>query len=196
MRRWPCAQWMLDIDRAGVLAAASGVAASVQLRSYQASIMELINKERRLNSHATLADPGDANVDLIRVLLSYEKRLRDLRLRIFDAKVINDPSWLLLQDLFAAHLGDEKLRTKELCAMSGLPHTTVIRYLDHLEKFDVVIREVDPTDSRATLVFLSQSGIVWMHEFFDQVVKTEAQLAANGDGILSANLRHLGQAGG
>ena len=151
--------------------------------------MEFFAKKSPFKFHATLADPGEANTDLITRLLAYEKRLRDLRRKIFDAKVINDPSWVLLQDLFSAHLRDEKLRTKELYAMSGLPHTTVIRYLDHLEKFDAVVREVDPTDSRATLVYLSEAGVVWMHEFFDQVVTAELRLAQEGEGILSKDFQ-------
>ena len=71
--------------------------------------------------------------DLIETVLEYELGARTLRSHMFDPHVINDSSWILVQDLFAAHLKGLKMRTKELCATSGLPQTTVLRYLDHLE---------------------------------------------------------------
>jgi DNA-binding MarR family transcriptional regulator len=123
---------------------------------------------------------------LISAFLGYERRARLLRGEIFDANVINESGWLLLQELFAAHLEGEKMRTKQLCATSGLPQTTVLRYLDHLERFDVIRREDDPDDSRVTLVSVTEAGAFWLREYYTRAIAIEHDLARRrGCGILS-----------
>lgn len=132
------------------------------------------------STNATWADDG-----LISAFLGYERRVRSLRGEMFDAHVINDSNWPLLQDLFTAHLDGLKMRTTQLCAMSRLPQTTVLRYLDHLEKFDVIRREDDPDDSRVTLVSISESGAFWMREYYTNVIKNERGLAEHDNGMFS-----------
>jgi len=130
-----------------------------------------------------------ADDEVIGRLLEYERRLHTLRTEMFDHNVMNESSWPLVQDLFAAHLKGEKLRTKQLCATSGLPQTTVIRYLDHLEKFDVVCRESDPDDNRVTLVSVTEAGAFWMREYYSQVIKREQMLAKDDSGIFALGSR-------
>ena len=122
---------------------------------------------------------------LISALLGYERRLRILRTEIFDERVVNDASWPLLQDLFTAHLDGQKVRTKQLCAISGLPQTTVLRYLDHFEKFDVIRREDDPYDSRVTLVSITDAGAFWMREYYTRMISSERELARDNKGVFS-----------
>jgi hypothetical protein len=126
-----------------------------------------------------------AGDDRIGTLLDYELRARALRCHMFDPDVINDSSWLLAQDLFAAHLRRQKMRTKELCDTSGLPQTTVIRYLDHLQRLDLVRREGDPDDSRATLVSMTEWGAYWMREYYSQVIVAERRAAITGRGLFA-----------
>jgi hypothetical protein len=135
--------------------------------------------------------PGDCADDRqISIALDYERRARTQRVGIFDGNVINDSSWPLVQELFAAHLEGQKMRTKQLCATVGLPQTTVLRYLDHLEKCCVIRREGDPKDSRVTLVSLTPSGAFWMREYYTLVLKTEENLAIRKRGMFA--LRAIG----
>jgi DNA-binding MarR family transcriptional regulator len=126
-----------------------------------------------------------ADDEFIAALLGYEHRARTLRNQTFDGHVINDSSWPLLQDLLAAHLKGEKLRTKQLCAASGLPQTTVLRYLDQLEKVGVVRRESDPDDSRVTLVSVTEGGALRMREYYTRLLTAEQQLGETGEGLFS-----------
>jgi DNA-binding MarR family transcriptional regulator len=132
------------------------------------------------STNAAWADDG-----LISAFLGYERRLRCLRAEIFDEHVINDASWPLLQDLFTAHLDGRRMRTKQLCAISGLPQTTVLRYLDHFEKFDVIKREDDPDDSRVTLVSITEAGAFWMREYYTNVIRNERELERDNKGVFS-----------
>jgi DNA-binding MarR family transcriptional regulator len=129
------------------------------------------------------ADNGDDK--LIRALLAYEINARTLRARIFAQHVFNGSSWTLAQHLFAAHLNGEKMRTKELCAISGLPQTTVLRYLDHLGKLDLIRREPDRDDSRVTLITMTDWGARWLRQYYSQVIASEKRLSAKGHGLLS-----------
>ena len=112
-------------------------------------------------------------------LLQHDRRARELRRTIFDSSVINDSCWHILQDLFAAHLSGEQVRTKHLNLSTGLPSTTVLRYLDHLEAFDAVSRRDDPTDNRVTLVSLTPAGLQWMHEYYEQMALGGTALAGS-----------------
>jgi DNA-binding MarR family transcriptional regulator len=148
------------------------------------SSMEIFFSSPRLGREPTSkADMADD--DFIAALLGYEHRARTLRNQTFDGTVINDSSWPLLQDLLAAHLRGEKLRTKQLCAASGLPQTTVLRYLDHLERSGVVRRESDPIDSRVTLVSVTEGGALRMREYYTRLLTTEQQLGEAGEGLFS-----------
>ena len=60
-------------------------------------------------------------------LVEHDRRARALRREIFDAAVINDACWHILQDLFAAHLAGEEVRTKHLNLTTGLPHRDILR---------------------------------------------------------------------
>jgi DNA-binding MarR family transcriptional regulator len=123
--------------------------------------------------------------DVIDAFVDHEIRARSLRGAIFDDNIINDSSWPIVVRLFQAHLRGGKLRVKELYVESALPQTTVLRYVDHLEKCEVVRRDDDPTDSRATLVSLSDSAAAWLREYYSQIVEAERRLAEKQQGILS-----------
>lgn len=116
-------------------------------------------------------------------LLRHDRRARELRRTIFDASVINDSCWHILQDLFAAHLTDEQVRTKHLYLSTGLPSTTVLRYLDHLEAFGAISRQDDPSDNRVTLVSLTTAGLQWMHEYYEQMAAEGTTAGRSGQDL-------------
>jgi DNA-binding MarR family transcriptional regulator len=153
----------------------------------------LFNKARR--NREPQSEWGERVADAqIGTLLEYELGARSLRSHMFDPHVINDSSWTLVQDLFAAHLKGVKMRTKELCATSGLPQTTVLRYLDHLEKLDMVRRETDPDDSRVTLIVMTDWGALWLREYYSQVFASQKRLATKGQGLFSLDATVAGKA--
>jgi len=130
-------------------------------------------------------DPPRAGDDLVRPLLVHERQARSLRLEMFNSDVINDSSWPLLQELFAAHLDDRGMRTTDLCASSCLPLTTTLRYLDHLVKCGLVRREDDPTDQRVTLVFLTGPAALSLRQYYSRLIWSERQPPQSGQDIFS-----------
>ena len=142
-----------------------------------------IFKSRRGRRNETIGEDDWVDDDVVAAMLDYEYRLSSLRLAMFDYNVINDASWPLVQRLFSAHLKGTKMRTKELYVDTGLAQTTVLRYLDHLEKCDVVRRENDPLDHRATLVMITDAAAAWVREYYSQMHKGEQELAVSGQGM-------------
>ena len=133
--------------------------------------------------------------DIIDPFVEYEIRARTVRLEMFDSHIVNDATWPLMQELFSAHIDGVSMRTKELCASSALPQTTVLRYLDHLEKFEVVRRESDAEDHRVTLVSLTGVGAFWMRQYYSRVIWSERRLTKIGEGILSLHRKLQDQFG-
>jgi hypothetical protein len=119
----------------------------------------------------------------IGALVEFEIRASALRNAIFDTNVLDESSWPIVRRLFDAHLKGVSMRTKELYVDTEIPPTTVHRYVDHLEKCEVVRRGDDPSDNRVTLVSLTERAALWLREYYTQVFDSERRLAENGRGI-------------
>lgn len=119
----------------------------------------------------------------IAALVEFEIRASALRNAIFDTNVLDDSSWPIVRRLFDAHLKGVSMRTKELYVDTEIPPTTVHRYVDHLEKCEVVRRGDDPSDNRVTLVSLTETAALWLREYYTQVFDSERRLAEDGQGI-------------
>jgi hypothetical protein len=111
------------------------------------------------------------DLSIMSLLLRVERRARFLRRSLFGHGAADDTVWPLVLELFAAHLQGSKIRTKALCATCELPQTTVLRYLNDLERQQIVCRDHDPLDHRVTLVSLTGSAAEAMQEYYRQVVK-------------------------
>lgn len=139
---------------------------------------------KRRMSDSVEVDTRPAKTRSMAALLRYELRARAMRHRIFDGAVINEQAWLVLQDLFAAHLEDVVVRTKELCSTTGLHKTTLLRYLDHLVDVGIVERGIDEDDHRATPVSLTGPGVAWLQQYYSEMVVKEIELMRNLKGLL------------
>jgi len=122
-----------------------------------------------------LADWADrAGDEVIGALLEYERSARALRYQMFDPNVVNDSGWLLAQDLFAAYLKGEKMRTRKLCAASGLPQTTVLRYLDEHGNVPGARLDAVAYGHERPLIDPSKPGAMAMNKRVDIVVLSSA----------------------
>ena len=66
-----------------------------------------------------------------------------------------DPAWDMLLALFAAAERGQALPVTRLCAVTGVPQTTALRWLEQLEQSRLIARAADTTDARRTLVSLA-----------------------------------------
>lgn len=131
------------------------------------------------------SDRPITNNDLIRPFVEYECRARLVRLQMFKTDVINDSAWSLLQELFIAHLDGDFVGATELHQLTGLPETTVLRYLKHLEKLNLIRRGEDSANQRSDMAYLTHTAALWMREYFSKMIWGERRLLDIGDGIFS-----------
>lgn len=85
--------------------------------------------------------------------------LRQYRRAIFGPTLFGEPSWDMLLELYDAHLNGRRERVSALCVASGVPASTALRWIDHLEKEGWINRATDPNDLRRPYVELSGRGL-------------------------------------
>jgi len=94
-------------------------------------------------------------------------RIRDLRESMLGGDVqFADPAWDLMLDLYVATAQGRMIAVGDACVGARVPPTTALRWIDHLEKLDVVRRSIDPDDRRRTLIRLTDTQLSAMDLFF------------------------------
>ena len=94
---------------------------------------------------------------------------RKSRSRLFDPELFADPAWDILLDLFACNLEQRRVSISGLCAASGVPMTTTLRWIGTLEQHGLIARRDDPLDARRVFIMLSSHGLSVMREYFDSL---------------------------
>lgn len=102
-------------------------------------------------------------------------RLRRNRDYFFDSELFADPAWDMLLELYACHLGQQRISVTSLCAGAAVPATTALRWLAALQGKDLVERQRDPIDARRHFISLTDAGLDAMEGFF-RTVPTGNQL--------------------
>lgn len=87
-----------------------------------------------------------------------EYQERNLRAEYFDFCLFGEPAWDILLDLFIAKAGGLRISVTSACIASRVPPTTALRWLNVLERRDLILRDTDRTDKRRTWVELSDQG--------------------------------------
>lgn len=88
------------------------------------------------------------------------------RAKFLPGKLLGEPAWDMMLELYAAELDQQRMSITRLSRRSGIPATTVLRFLGLLVEAGLVKRENDPTDARRVYVALSPSGMQAMNCFF------------------------------
>ena len=96
------------------------------------------------------AAEGADDLEAARALLA----ARRVRERLFGEGLFADPAWDMLLALFVADEEREPLSVSQLCAASGVPHTTALRWIDSLARAGLIVRAPDARDARRTLISL------------------------------------------
>ena len=120
----------------------------------------------RLVGGTTCEPEGCPEVAATELEVRTVQALRRKRGRFFDPALFADPAWDILLELYAAHLGQQRVTITNLCLAVEAPATTALRWLTVLERRDMVLRTPDPTDRRRVFVALAPDAFVAMNRFF------------------------------
>jgi DNA-binding MarR family transcriptional regulator len=119
------------------------------------------------NSNAVREEPPRREFhQRVVALVTYVRKSRALRRRFLNADLFGEPAWDILLDLYAAHLKQTRLALGSICAASGIPHTTAVRWQKALEVNGLIERRPDPLDQRRLFVSLTSAGAAAMDDLF------------------------------
>lgn len=111
------------------------------------------------------ASPGSRITEILRA--------RSMRARHFKAELFADPAWDMLLDLYRAELDQYRVSITSLCAASGVPTSTALRWLRALEEEGLITRRQDPLDGRRTFVALTRAAVESMGAYFASIGPTQ-----------------------
>ena len=119
------------------------------------SLQEMLDELRA----RLLARPNDVHTDeaMLAQVAREIVRLRRRRAIVFEGDdLFGEPAWDILLELYAATEEQHRLSVSGACAVSGVPATTALRWIERLEKEGWVHRTPDPLDRRRYWVQLTE----------------------------------------
>jgi DNA-binding MarR family transcriptional regulator len=86
-------------------------------------------------------------------------RQRRTRERHLPVALFAEPAWDMLLELFICRLEGRAVQVSAVGLTAGIPPTTVLRWLDVLEREGMIARSAAPTDLRVVHVTLTKEGL-------------------------------------
>lgn len=80
-------------------------------------------------------------------------------MRALGSKLVANPAWDMLLDLFLAQERNEPICVTSLCYASHVPPTTALRWIGVLVDDGLVFRRQDREDKRRSYVLLTDAGL-------------------------------------
>jgi DNA-binding MarR family transcriptional regulator len=96
-------------------------------------------------------------------------RIRRKRNAVFGSGLFADPAWDMLLDLFVAEASGRQVSVTSLCIASGVPSTTALRYIEILERDELVIRIPDEDDRRRNWIELAPATSILLEQLLDEL---------------------------
>lgn len=93
---------------------------------------------------------------------------RKARCELFGTDLFADPAWDILLGLYIAELRGTRISTTSLCSQAGVPQTTGLRWLGHLQKVELVSGATCEHDGRVQWRSLTPKGSRLMREYLDR----------------------------
>lgn len=95
--------------------------------------------------------------------------IRSRRNEVIGADVFRDPAWDMMLDLLvAAHQG-RQVSVSSLCYASGVPNSTALRHIEHLDQVGLVERTPDPDDHRRAYIRATPLAVERMERIVERM---------------------------
>jgi len=117
---------------------------------------------------------------------AYLQRRR--REKLFGHRLLADPVWDILLDLFVAGADDRRVSVSSACAAARVPPTTALRHLNYMIEGGLLLRVPHPTDARSSLVVLTEEAAKLMTIYFSCM--TESDESGKDERLQAADERH------
>jgi hypothetical protein len=170
------------------LAAPAGVRDTdgVRLRRFSGEVARIAATLGQLaaDEGATLADrrpaydagPGPVAATLDPQVVRQAIRARRLRAGFFADRLLEEPAWDMLLDLFAAELEAVPVAVSSLCIAANVAPTTALRWIVRLSDAGLFERRPDPQDRRRAFVALTARGSAAMRGYVAELARAGLRL--------------------
>lgn len=119
----------------------------------------------KADGRATDGSPVSINVALARTI----QRVRLIGNRLMGARVMSDPKFEMLLELFIAHHEGRPRTVGDLCVSADAPQTTSLRHIERLEQDGFLQRHPDMRDRRRSLVEPTDQAIAGMSAYLNEL---------------------------
>jgi len=134
-----------------------------KLISLEVLLREIMAERQSLARPIEVPDNAEAFLAQTRAEIVRRRYRRDL---LPDSQIFSDPAWDILLELFLADGTDTKLSVSAIGLDSGVPPSTVFRWIVVLEGCDLVRRVDDMADRRRHWIYLTKKGKSFMQAYF------------------------------
>jgi DNA-binding MarR family transcriptional regulator len=146
-----------------------------------ARVLEVIvglagDRGRELTKLAGANVPASCN-PVRELLVEYARQTfvqRARRSQNFHPAMFGEPAWDMMLALYVTEQSQARHTVSGLVNLSGVPPTTALRWLDFLEKEELVARRSSPTDRRVIYIELTDKARESLDAFFAGTVPAEA----------------------
>lgn len=105
---------------------------------------------------------------------------RRLREEFFDRRILGEPTWDLLLDLYVAEHERIGISISSACLASCVPSSTALRNIDKLVDEGLLSRHKDPGDKRRCLLKLTPKSHKSIERYFSAILQRSAKNGQNG----------------
>ncbi len=101
---------------------------------------------------------------------------RQLRQLHFNPAMFGEPSWEILLILYVAECEGDRQTPSKLATATGTPLSTTIRWIDYLDKKELVARQDHPTDKRVVFISLRERARSAMDAYLGSIEDVHARI--------------------
>ena len=99
------------------------------------------------------------------------RRARD---QFFPSEMFADPAWDILLILYWSDYAQQRMSISSVCAASGVPSTTALRWIETLRSAGLVLKTRHPTDARVQWIGLTADANAKLDQYFNGLLDTRA----------------------
>lgn len=102
--------------------------------------------------------------EFLRLAVAMQQQRED-RPRFFHPDLLGEPAWDMLLALYVARGRGYSLKISDACFEARVPPTTALRWLDHLDRMELIQRRKNRFDGRSSFVELSDMAVNAMNDY-------------------------------
>ena len=120
-----------------------------------ASFRRVLTSLDQPENSTPFAEPAEHHLRAIALRML---ELRRARSEFLNPAMLGEPAYEMLLHLYVAEGSNDPLTPARLADLSGIPHSSALRWIEYLVSKELATRERHPHDRRATVIDLTAKG--------------------------------------